>query len=194
MRCRGAWPFLTNERSQTAVEVAERHADEPLPDDELELVRRDARAFRAAMTPACRDAQGPRTATCAGARAGTPRPGPHSSRQTPPGAPGVDFIAAFDRTHRAQAVLIPNVFGNLFCSITFDPAGRTSDVLALARGIYEEAFDRMPILADALQDAGCNSGALLNYCRGNGPHVRGCRVADLILEKEYARLSRAYSY
>src|SRR5262249_3562909 len=47
----------------------------------------------------------------------------------------------------------------------------TSDVLALARGIYEErAFDQMPILADALQDAGCDSDDILDHCRGSGPH------------------------
>ena len=65
-----------------------------------------------------------------------------------------------------------------------DPAWLTSDVVALARGIYDErTFDRMPILADALQDAGCDSADILNHCRGAGPHVRGCWVVDLVLGK-----------
>ncbi len=66
-----------------------------------------------------------------------------------------------------------------------DPAWRTSDVVALARGIYDDrAFDRMPILADALQDAGCNSDDILNHCRDtNTPHARGCWVVDLVLGK-----------
>jgi len=41
----------------------------------------------------------------------------------------------------------------------------------------------MPILADALEDAGCTDAAILEHCRGPGPHVRGCWVVDLILGK-----------
>ncbi|VTR92139.1 Uncharacterized protein OS=uncultured bacterium PE=4 SV=1 [Gemmata massiliana] len=60
----------------------------------------------------------------------------------------------------------------------------TSTVLTLAEGIYQEhAFDRMPILADALQDAGCDSDGLLNHLRSDGPHVRGCWVVDTLLGK-----------
>lgn len=63
-----------------------------------------------------------------------------------------------------------------------EPAWRTSDVLALARGISADiAFDRMPILADALQDAGCTKDRILRHCRSSGPHVRGCWVLDLLL-------------
>jgi hypothetical protein len=65
----------------------------------------------------------------------------------------------------------------------FDPAWRTTDVLLLARGIYEErAFDRMPILADALQDAGCTNNDLLAHLRDlQATHVRGCWALDLVL-------------
>jgi hypothetical protein len=84
--------------------------------------------------------------------------------------------------------LIPplrDIVGNPFRSVTFNPAWRTSDVLALAGGIYDElAFDRMPILADALQDAGCDSEAILSHCRDvQQTHVRGCWVVDLVLGK-----------
>jgi hypothetical protein len=68
--------------------------------------------------------------------------------------------------------------------VTIRPSWLTSTVVALARGIYEDrAFDRMPILADALQDAGCDSDDILNHCRGPGPHIRGCGVVDLVLGK-----------
>jgi hypothetical protein len=67
----------------------------------------------------------------------------------------------------------------------FYPSWRTSDVMLLANGIYaEKAFDRMPILADALQDAGCDNEDILNHCRQPGVHVRGCWVIDLVLGKE----------
>ena len=63
------------------------------------------------------------------------------------------------------------------------PAWLTSDVVALARGIYDDrAFECMPILADALQDAGCDNPDVLHHCRdANQVHVRGCWVVDLLL-------------
>lgn len=67
---------------------------------------------------------------------------------------------------------------------TPEPRWRSETVLALAAGIYAEgAFDRLPILADALEEAGCDNTDILAHCRGPGPHVRGCWVVDLILGK-----------
>ena len=64
----------------------------------------------------------------------------------------------------------------------FDPAWRTSDVQALARGIHaDQDFDRLPILADALQDAGCDDHAVFWHCRRPGGHVRGCWAVDLAI-------------
>jgi hypothetical protein len=84
-----------------------------------------------------------------------------------------------------QCHLLRCISGNPFRSVSFDPIWLTSTVVALARGIYDErAFDRMPILADALQDAGCEDATILDHCRGPGPHVRGCWVVDLILDKK----------
>jgi hypothetical protein len=58
-------------------------------------------------------------------------------------------------------------------------------VTALAKAIYgERAFDRLPILADALEEAGCTNAELLGHCRQPGVHVRGCWVVDLVLGKE----------
>jgi hypothetical protein len=70
--------------------------------------------------------------------------------------------------------------------VPFDPAWRTSTVMALAAGVYEErAFDRLPILADALQDAGCDADAILDHFRDPAAaHVRGCWALDLVLGKE----------
>src|SRR5438067_1023475 len=81
---------------------------------------------------------------------------------------------------QVQLTLLREIFGNPFRPVAFDPAWRTSTAVALARGIYDErAFDRMPILADALQDAGCDCDEMLNHLRGEGPHVRGCWALDL---------------
>jgi hypothetical protein len=54
----------------------------------------------------------------------------------------------------------------------------------LAASIYDErAFDRLPILADALEEAGCDAAELLTHLRWPGPHVRGCWALDLVLGK-----------
>jgi hypothetical protein len=89
------------------------------------------------------------------------------------------------RRQKELADLVRDVFGNPFRPVAFDPGWRTSDVTDLARGIYEDrAFDRLPLLADALMDAGCDQSEPLAHGRGGGPHVRGCWVVDLILSKD----------
>jgi hypothetical protein len=86
---------------------------------------------------------------------------------------------------RQHSLLIRDIFGNPFRPVTLDLRWLTAPVIHLSRAIYEErAFDRMPILADALMDAGCDDDDILNHCRGDGPHVRGCWVVDLILGKD----------
>lgn len=81
--------------------------------------------------------------------------------------------------------LLRDIFGNPFRPVTLDPAWRTTNVVALAQAIYDErAFERMPILADALEEAGCTNGEMLNHCREPGEHVRGCWVVDMLLEKK----------
>ena len=87
--------------------------------------------------------------------------------------------------YRPQADLVREVVGNPFRPIAFDPRWRTADVTQLARAIYDDrAFDRMPILADALMDAGCADDDVIGHCRWSGPHVRGCWVMDLILNRK----------
>ncbi|MCE9565688.1 MAG: hypothetical protein K8U57_27000 [Planctomycetes bacterium] len=82
-------------------------------------------------------------------------------------------------------MLLRDIYGNPFHPVVIEPSWLTSTVIVLAEGIYaDRAFDRMPILADALQDAGCNSNDILAHCREpNGVHVRGCWVVDLVLGK-----------
>jgi hypothetical protein len=83
----------------------------------------------------------------------------------------------------AQADLLRDIFENPWRPRRVRPEWLTSTVVGLARGIYVgRAFDRMPILADALQDAGCEDG-ILDHCREPRGHVRGCWVVDLLLGK-----------
>ncbi len=84
-----------------------------------------------------------------------------------------------------QISLIRDVVGNPFRPVPAHPAWLTSTAVSLAQTIYaDRAFDRLPILADALEDAGCDSADLLAHLRGDGPHVRGCWALDLVLGKE----------
>jgi hypothetical protein len=77
-----------------------------------------------------------------------------------------------------------DIFGNPFRPVTADAAWLTSTVVSLAEGIYaDRAFDRLPVLADALMDSGCENADILAHCRRDGPHVRGCWVIDLLLGK-----------
>lgn len=85
--------------------------------------------------------------------------------------------------------LFRDIFGPLpFHVIRIDPTWlfrNDSTVRKLAQAIYDErAFDRMPILADALEDAGCANADILNHCRSTELHVKGCWVVDALLGKE----------
>jgi hypothetical protein len=72
-----------------------------------------------------------------------------------------------------------------FRPVALNPAWLTSTVKKPAQSIYDDrAFDRLPILADALEDAGCDNQDVLSHCRSTGEHVRGCWVVDLVLGKE----------
>jgi hypothetical protein len=86
---------------------------------------------------------------------------------------------------RYQSDLLREIFGNPFRPVTFSSDWRTDTTVPLAHTMYEsQDFSAMAILADALQDAGCDDEAILTHCRGPGPHIRGCWVVDLVLAKE----------
>jgi hypothetical protein len=86
---------------------------------------------------------------------------------------------------QAHCALLRDIFGNPFRPVTFAPDWRADTAVALARQMYEtRAFGAMPILADALQDAGCNNTDILDHCRSPGLHNRGCWVVDLVLDKK----------
>lgn len=97
--------------------------------------------------------------------------------------------AQLDRLRKAetarQTSLLRDIVGNPFRPVGFDLAWRTADAVAIARRIYDtQDFGPMPILSDALMDAGCDSKEILAHCRTDEPHVRGCFVVDLVLGKE----------
>jgi hypothetical protein len=88
---------------------------------------------------------------------------------------------------KTLADLLRDVFGNPFRPATVAPpwlSWNGAAVPKVARAIYEEhTFDRLPVLADALEEAGCGDADILGHLRGPGPHARGCWVLDLVLGK-----------
>jgi hypothetical protein len=88
-----------------------------------------------------------------------------------------------------QATLLRCIFGNPFRPApALDPAWlkwNDGTVAKLAQAIYEERrFADVPILGDALEDAGCADADILTHCRGPGEHGRGCWVIDLLTGRE----------
>jgi hypothetical protein len=91
------------------------------------------------------------------------------------------------RVSRAQVSILKDILNPFRSAPSLAPAILTWDggtVPKLAAAIYDErAFDRLPVLADALEDAGCTDAGILGHCRSGGGHVRGCWVVDLVLGK-----------
>lgn len=84
----------------------------------------------------------------------------------------------------AQCEVLFDLVGNPFRPVPFDEGWRSSAVLALAAPMLETGdFSAMPVLADALEDAGCENEQVLTHCRGEGLHFRGCWVVDGLLGK-----------
>lgn len=97
------------------------------------------------------------------------------------GALGDDYSADY----LAQCALVRCTFGNPFRPLVFPLNWRSETTVSLAQGIYDRrVFDRLPILADALEETGCDNVNVLTHCReSNGLHARGCWVVDGVLGK-----------
>jgi hypothetical protein len=192
--CRRIWNLITHEASRNAVEMAERFADGVADVAELE------RAFQAADAvagTACADATAAFDAAPEGAEVHEFYAAAHALEAAAAVANdsivnGVDRVAAaatddYAAEEVAQADLVRELFGNPYRPVALDSAWLTwnsGTVGRIAQAIYDErTFDRMPVLADALEDAGCMDQAILDHCRQPGEHVRGCWVVDLLLGK-----------
>lgn len=210
--CRRLWPLLREPSMRSAIEIGEGHADDEDFNDQAEHYDAAAAPLFKEITPeigntgfagygrqcliqavlALLTPIGGTTLTVAGTtdalRYAAEGASQDAVAQTPPLAgrwAEVRRQEALSREIQAQSALTRDVFGPiLFRPDTLDPRWRTETVVPLAAGIYaDRAFDRLPILADALEDAGCDNADILTHCRGDGPHVRGCWVVDLVLGK-----------
>jgi hypothetical protein len=195
--CRRMGPLLVDPRSQKGVDVAERFADQLATEQEREAAYTDARRV-VTRAPAVEEAArfyGPGTAAyhangaaaCVAmwiAQAATTRPaGAVSDRE---------WWVAQSQERLLQTKLLREIFGNPLRPVAFDRAWQTPTVNSVAQAIYDERqlpsglFDnqRMGVLADALEEAGCDNPDILGHLRGVGDHVRGCWAVDLVLGKQ----------
>jgi hypothetical protein len=188
--CRQVWDLLRDPHSRRAVEVAERFADGAA--SAVELGRARANAIKAADS-------GEGQAAWAAYWATNVKPsGPlwnafaaAGGAMTRRAAAGFsyDHAAAWDACHamgnRDQVALVHEVVGNPFRPPQPRPAWLTwgnGTIPAMARAIYEErAFQHLPILGDALEEAGCDDPRWLEHCRDpRGQHVAGCWLLDAL--------------
>jgi hypothetical protein len=200
--CRRIWHLLTDERSRTAVEVAEQFAD--------------GRATKSALASACGAAYwcwhrpseeltvAQREAAIAAYSASLPteRTGskrPHSPLSIAHRAWGDGMFNAETRTSSlsveeaciAGATLVREIFGNPFRPVVLSPGWCAPAVLALAQATYDNRTlpagtlepERLAVLADALEEAGCTDADILGHLRGPGLHYRGCWCVDTLLNK-----------
>jgi hypothetical protein len=95
---------------------------------------------------------------------------------------------AYQQESKNQVRLLRDIIGNPFRPVAVDPAWlswNAGTVVRLAQAIYDErAFDRLPILADALEETGCHDADILAHCRQPSEHARGCWVVDCLLGKK----------
>jgi hypothetical protein len=200
--CRHVWPFMVDERSRKAVEISEAYADGAADRQALQRARdaaseAEAEAFEAVLVGGEKGRECPvreaavftamaiimafRVASLA-SRAGVWAFGG--------GLEEMQAAKVGEDTY--QCALVRDLFGNPFRSSVLDRIWLTAHVVRLARTAYEERVpptmtldaDRLAVLADALEDAGCDNADILAHLREPSPHVRGCWVIDLLLGKE----------
>jgi hypothetical protein len=182
--CRRVWEYLPGASSKHAVEVAERYADGNATSEELEAACEAEESHPSADYGLIQVVR-PAASLSVDADNCALNTSLLFADITVPDEGGKRWEEADGAESSAQANLLRDIFGNPFRPVTFAPEWRTDTAIALARQMYESReFGAMPILADALLVAGCDTEDILAHCRGDGPHVRGCWVVDLVLGKE----------
>jgi hypothetical protein len=208
--CRRIWHLIPDDQSRAAVLVAERFAEGQADQGELDASRVEAKALFeqqsgppwgrrwAAEACYCVVLKNAGDAVHAWRRVTwVMQMRELAERGSGPGSPDSSTIMreVWEAELSRQAALVRDVFGNPFRPVSADPAWLTwngGTIPRLAEAIYDERhlpegtldFERLSVLADALEEGGCTDADILNHCRGPGPHVRGCWVIDLLLGKQ----------
>lgn len=187
--CRRIWHLFRDQRSRKAVEMAEQFADGLLDRKRLVQARDEAsEAKRQFVTPTqvvdWRAACAAQDATRDTGRSAGSNCSSEASRAVNLG----DTNYCDPAEQQQQTHILRCIYGSLFRRSALDPACLTWHdglVVSMAQRMYDSRdFSDMPVLADALEEAGCANQEMLSHCRMKGDHVRGCWVIDLLLKKE----------
>jgi hypothetical protein len=192
--CRRIIHLVEDEQSRLAIEVFEQYADNQASEEQLRAAEQDVASEAPKARGAAARKAASATANAAGVGLGSLghvfRAAARALARDP--SRRLSGLAAWDEATTAerqvQAELCRDIFGNPFRPSPPLPAAllawNEGTVHRIAQTIYDErTFDRLPILADALEDAGCGNDDLVRHCRSLGPHVRGCWAVDLLLGK-----------
>jgi hypothetical protein len=203
--CRRVWHLLTDEKIRRAVEVLERYGDGLAGREELRrvvsevdelfgFIRTELRYNEGSASPEYAVLVYAVLSALMAADMEVEEVLRYTLFASRPLASDLDRLAkeerqpALDSADRRgkdwQSNLFRDLFGNPFRPVALDPTWLTPTVKALARAIYDDrTFADLPVLADALEEAGCTNVDILNHCRQPGEHARGCWVLDLALGK-----------
>lgn len=182
---RWTWESPPDGRYLVAVETAERVADGEAPAEDLAAAYRAAR--RLSIEWSREHPDDPRKFILiapADAAAKSPADAAFTAALDAGWESDADGWKSDSPRYAALAELARDVFGNPFRTTLFCPEWRTEAAVTLARQMYEARdFTEMPALAERLQEAGCDNQDILAHCRRPGPHVRGCVVVDMVLNR-----------
>jgi hypothetical protein len=185
--CRQVWGRLTDPRSRKAAEVAEQLADGAA----TEAMRSEAAAAADEAQYAVWLYAPEKNASESPSWLASLIPG-HLVGEEPAIPATLDALSKVEPTGRAQAAaLLRDIFGNPFRPLVLAPSLLTPPILSLADAAYHGrelpsghlSRDRLLVLADALEEVGCEDAALLEHLRSEGAHVRGCWAVDVVLGK-----------
>lgn len=170
--------LLTDPRSLAALEVAERYADGLATVEELT-------AASDAAGDAASDAASAAWYAASAASAAASDAAGDAAGDAANAARSAAWDAAWAAAREAQCALLRDVYNPQLRPGEWTPAWVTVDARGIAQAIYAgRDFTHLPILADALEDAGCTYHEMLAHLRSPGPHVRGCWALDLVLGKK----------
>ena len=182
--CACCWRILPmlDERSRKAVAIAERHAEGLADAEEVEDARHLAHSAVLTIWQPGTSASLASAAMAAHYAIVLPQRSYHyAARATGSGE---------EAERQVQADLLRDVFANPYRAVHLDPVWRTPTILAIAADIYQnDTFAELPVLGDALEDAGCDDPIILGHARHTCPHVRGCWLVDGLLAKPTGEFS-----
>jgi hypothetical protein len=185
--CRLVWHLFIDERSNRAVEAAEQYADGAISDGELDAAA--VAAYDAYTEAKVADGYDPESDVHPEYAGHIPFVAHSTTQET-------DFASEWALSlwlrrddWEAHCDLLRCIFGNPFHPVSLDPAllsWHNGLLVSMARQMYDSRdFTDMPVMADALEEAGCQDQEILSHCRQQGQvHVRGCWVIDRLLGKE----------